>query len=180
ILNCRFDNTGSVIFGGTLNKSEDTGLFKDVEIAYNVFQNTNKGSLVVFTNVEDFDIHHNIVNNVNAKNNNHNGIFHMHGNGNFHHNELTNYQGNALRLWCYSRGNTPKTVEIHHNICYNTRKYGAFEIQAFDRNMVPGKTTYVNGKVYHNAVGKMNTAKDWDGQILDLYNMRGGTLEYYN
>ena len=180
ILNCRFDNTGSVVFGGNLNKSEDSGLFKDVEIAHNLLQNSNAGSLFQFSNVEDFDVHHNIVNNVNTKNNNHNGIFHMQGNGNFHHNKLTNYQGNAIRLWPYSRGNTPKTVEIHHNICYNTRKYGAFEIQAFERNMVQGKTTFVNAKVYHNTVGKMNTSKDWDGQVLDLYNMQGGSLEYYN
>src|SRR5690606_4195055 len=110
----------------------------------------------------------------------HNGIFFIQGNGHFHHNKLINYQGNAIRLWPYSRGSEPKTVEIHHNICYNTRKYGAFEIQAFERNIVPGKTTFVNAKVYNNTVGKMNTSRDWDGQILDLYSMQGGTLEYYN
>src|SRR5690606_20421593 len=142
-----------------------------VEIAHNLFQNSNAGSLIVFLNAEDFDVHHNIVNNVNTKNNNHNGIFHMQGNGHFHHNKLTNYQGNAIRLWPYSRGNTPKTVEIHHNICYNTRKYGAFEIQAFKDHIIQGQTTFVNAKVYNNTVGKMNTSKDWDGQILDLYSM---------
>src|SRR5690606_28231726 len=153
ILNCKFDNTGSVVFDGTL----DRGLFKDVEIAYNLFQNTNAGFLVVFLDAEDFDVHHNIVNNVNTKNNNHNGVFHMQGNGHFHHNKLTNYKGNAIRLWPYSRGNTPKTVEIHHNICYNTRKYGAFEIQEFKDNNIQGQTTFVNAKVYNNTDGKMNT-----------------------
>src|SRR5690606_34239467 len=90
-----------------------------------------------------------------------------------------NYQGNAIRAWVYSRGNSPATVEIHNNICYNTRKYGAFELQQFSRNLVAGKSTFVNAAVYNNTVGKMNTAKDWEGQILDLYNI-GGTLSYYN
>lgn len=183
ILNCVFDNAGSVSFGGNLNKDngEDTGLFKDVEIAYNTFKNSNGvGTVCSFTNVQDYNIHHNIVDNINSTNNNHNGVFHMQGNGKFHDNKLTNYQGNAIRMWLYSRGNTPATNEIYNNSCYNTRKYSGFELQGFDRNMYPGKTTYANAKVYNNTVGHMNTNKDWEGQLLDLYNYGGGTLEYYN
>lgn len=179
ILNCFFDNAGQISFGGNLNENEDTGLFKDVEIAYNTFQNTDAGSLCAFTNVQDYNIHHNVVNNINQSSNNHNGVFYMQGNGIFHDNKLTNYQGNAIRMWIYSRGSSPATVEIYNNICYNTRKYGGFEIQQFDRNIIAGKTTFVNAKVYNNTVGKMNTSKDWEGQILDLYNF-GGTLDYYN
>jgi hypothetical protein len=181
ILNCSFDNAGQISLGGNLSKEsgQDDGLFKDVEIAYNEFKNTNVGSLCSFTNVQDYNIHHNTVNNVNPSNNNHNGIFSMQGNGTFHDNKLTNYQGNAIRMWLYSRGNTPVTVEIYNNICYNTRKYGAFELQMFERNIVPGKSTYANAKVYNNTAGQMNTSKDWHGQMLDLYNT-GGTLEYYN
>ncbi|GGI25650.1 hypothetical protein [Pedobacter mendelii] len=179
ILNCLFDNTGQISFGGNLNENEDTGLFKDVEIANNIFQNTNAGSVCAFTNVQDYNIHNNIVNNINQSTNNHNGVFYMQGNGIFHDNKLTNYQGNAIRMWIYSRGNSPATVEIYNNICYNTRKYGGFEIQQFARNIIVGKTTFVNAKVYNNTVGKMNTSEDWEGQILDLYNF-GGTLDYYN
>ncbi|MCZ4222997.1 hypothetical protein [Pedobacter rhodius] len=181
ILNCLFDNTGSIVFNGSLNKdnSQDLGLFKDVEIAFNQFQNTNSGTLCSFGNIQDYNIHHNVVNNINATNNNHNGVFYMQGNGTFHHNKLTNYQGNSIRMWVYSRGSSPVTVEIYNNVCYNTRKYGGFEIQGFDRNIYPGKTTFVNAKVYNNTIGRMNTSKDWEGQVLDLYNY-GGTLEYYN
>ncbi|SDJ56608.1 hypothetical protein SAMN04487898_103273 [Pedobacter sp. ok626] len=181
VIYCKFDNTGPISFGGNLNKgnSEDSGLFKDVEIAYNSFSNTDAGTLCSFTNVQDYNIHHNTVDNVNQNNNNHNGIFYMQGNGKFHDNKLTNYQGNSIRMWLYSRGNTPVTVEIYNNLCYNTRKYGGFELQAFDRNMYPGKSTYANAKVYNNTVGRMNTSQDFEGQILDLY-QTGGTLEYYN
>jgi hypothetical protein len=182
ILYCQFENAGTISFGGNLNKltGEDSGLFKDVEIGYNTFINTpNAGTLCSFTNVQDYDIHHNIVNNVNQNNNNHNGIFYMQGNGKFHDNKLTNYQGNSIRMWLYSRGNTASISEIYNNICYNTRKYGAFELQAFDRNMFPGKSTYCNAKVYNNTAGTMNTSKEFEGQMLDLYNT-GGTLEFYN
>src|SRR5690606_13671382 len=63
--------------------------------------------------------------------------------------------------------------------CYNTRMYGAFELQAFERNRYPGKTTFANAKVYNNTVGVMNTSNFFEGQILDLY-QTGGTLEFFN
>ncbi|MGK6352916.1 hypothetical protein [Parapedobacter sp. DT-150] len=181
ILNCEFENTGQIIFGGNLNKgdNDDSGFISDVEIAYNTFKNTDWGTLVSFSNVQHYDIHHNVVTDVNQNNNDHNGIFFMQGNGTFHDNKLINYQGNALRAWVYSRGSTPATIEIYNNICYNTRKYSAFELQQFDRNLWADKSTHVNAKVYNNTVGKMNTSKDWEGQILDLYYI-SGTLEYYN
>lgn len=182
LLNCSFTNAGSVIFSGALNKDtgEDSGLFKDVEVAYNNFQNSpGVGSVVSFANVQDYNIHHNTVDNINQSSTNHNGVFLMQGNGSFHENKLTNYQGNAIRMWLYSRGSTPAVNQIYNNICYNTKKYGGFELQAFDRNIVSGKSTFANAKVYNNTVGQMNTNKDWEGQVLDLYNT-GGTLEYYN
>lgn len=182
ILHCEFDNVGRISFGGELdkNKNIDRGLFRDVEVAHNTFVNTNAGTVCEFLNVENYHVHNNRVNNINKSNNNHNGVFFMTGNGKFNHNKLTNYQGNAIRMWAYSRGNSPATVEIHHNVCYNSRKYGAFEIQSFERHLVPGKTTFVNAAVFHNTVGKMNTSKDWAGQLLDLYPLYGGSLNYYN
>jgi hypothetical protein len=182
ILYCTFDNAGSISFGGTLNNDtgEDSGLFKNVEIAYNTFQNSpGVGSVCYISNAQDYDIHHNTVNNINQNNNNHNGVFFMMGNGIFHDNKFTNYQGNSIRMWLYSRGSTPSTNLIYNNVCYNTRKYGGFELQGFDRYMYPGKSTFANAKVYNNTVGHMNTSRDWDGQVLDLYNIKG-TLEYYN
>lgn len=179
ILNCKFDNVKSLQFGGTFSASQDEGFIKNLEIAHNTFINSNPGVFVFAPNVQDYDIHHNTVNNVNPTNNNHNGIFQMIGNGKFHDNKFTNYQGNMIRAWVFSRGSNPATVEIYNNTGYNTRKYGAFEIQGFARYIVPGKTTFVNAKVYNNTAGKMNTSKSWEGVMLDLYNF-GGTLEYYN
>lgn len=181
ILSCKFENTGPIIFGGSLNgdHNDDSGFIKDVEIAHNEFSDTDWGTLVSFNNVQDYHIHHNSITDVNGSNNNHNGIFFMQGNGTFHDNKLVNYQGNALRAWVYSRGNEPATVKIFNNICYNSRKYSAFELQQFERNLVPGKSTFVNAQVYNNTVGKMNTSKDWEGQLLDLYHL-SGELEYHD
>ncbi|WP_231464656.1 hypothetical protein [Pedobacter sp. Leaf132] len=182
IINNVFDNFGNIQMEGKLDKdiNADRGLFKNPEIAFNTFKNNPSiGSAVVFENVENYDIHHNIVENLNSKNDNHNGIFYMQGSGKFHDNKLNNYQGNAIRMWLYTRGSTPYTNEIFNNFCFNTRKYGGFELQGFDRYIIPGKTTFANAKVYNNTVGRMNTSKDWEGQMLDLYNY-GGTLEYYN
>ncbi|SEN57949.1 hypothetical protein SAMN05216436_11873 [bacterium A37T11] len=178
---CKFDNAGSIVFGGYIHKetNEDSGLFKNVEISYNDFSNTSCGSLAVFNNVEDYNIHHNVINNINTSNDNHNGIFFMQGNGEFHDNKLTNYQGNAIRAWLYSRGNTPSNVAIYNNICYNTRKYGGFELQEFSTSIISGKTTYANAIVYNNTVGQMNTSKQWDAQLVDVYQLTG-TLSYYN
>ncbi len=177
ILNCKFENAAGIQF---VSESGGNGEFiKDFEFAHNVIENANSGNFAYFETVQNYNIHHNTVNNLNADNDNHNGIFHMVGNGKFHDNKFTNYQGNMIRAWVFSRGNLPSTIEIYNNIAYNTRKYGAFEIQGFDRYIIPGKTTFANAKVYNNTVGKMNTSRDWEGVILDLYNY-GGTLEYYN
>jgi hypothetical protein len=179
ILNSKFDNAANIEFKGNFGSGSDNGLIKDLEIAHNTIVNNNGGNFAYFANVQDYNIHHNVADNINPTQNQHNGIFHMIGNGKFHNNKFTNYQGNMIRAWVFSRGSSPSTIEIYNNIAYNTRKYSAFEIQGFDKYLVSGKSTFVNAKVYNNTVGKMNTSKDWDGVVLDLYNF-GGTLEYYN
>lgn len=179
ILNSKFDNAANIEFKGSFGSGQDNGLVKDLEIAHNIIVNNNGGNFAYFSNVQDYNIHHNVADNINPTQNQHNGIFHMIGNGKFHSNKFTNYQGNMIRAWGFSRGSSPATIEIYNNIAHNTRKYGAFEIQGFDRYIVPGKSTVVNAKVYNNTAGKMNTSKDWEGVMLDLYNF-GGTLEYYN
>lgn len=176
-MNCTFDGSGQISLGGDVEKN--IGQFSGTEIAYCTFKNTSPGNCVSLSNVSDFDFHDNLVDNVNTQNNNHNGVFFAQGNGKFYNNLLKNYQGNAIRVWLFSRGSTPTTVEIYNNICYSTRKYGAFELQEFSRNLIPGRTTFANAKVYNNTAGNLNTNKDWEGQMLDLYSL-SGTLEYYN
>lgn len=178
IINCSFDNAGQINLGAYITTNNDLsfGLFKDVEIAGCTFKNGNLGDAVIISNAMNYNVHDNKVDNYNATNNNHNGIFHLQGNGKFYNNKLTNYQGNALRAWLFSRDGNG--IEIYNNTLFNTRKYGGFEVQEFKGTFINGISS-ANAKVYNNTVGQMNTSKAWQGQILDVYQI-SGTLEYKN
>jgi len=179
-MNCSFTNCGPITTEGELNDKNDSGLFKDIEIAYNTFKNSpHTGKVFEGRNLWNYSVHHNVVDSINQQNNNHNGVFELQGNGKFHSNRFTNYQGNSIRAWLFSRGTEPLNVEIYNNICYNTRKYSGFEVQEMKWLIQDGKTTFANAFVYNNTVGVMNTSKSWEGQLLDLYQI-SGSLEFYN
>ncbi|PTS94520.1 hypothetical protein DBR11_23150 [Pedobacter sp. HMWF019] len=179
-LNIRCENTSSFLqFPGSVENGPIIGLIKGLEIANLTFVNSSKvGTVVWIGNVEDYDVHNNRVDNINTENNNHNGIFHFMGNGKFHDNYVSNHQGNALRAWTYSIG-TPKEVLIYNNIVVNSRKYSAFETQSFE-NYMRGSVTYANAKVYNNTCGNLNLNKDWYGNVVDVYNLEGGTCQVFN
>jgi len=181
-LNIDCDNTGQLISGsGSSNNGVLQGFIKNLEIAYVNYQNSPKvGSIVWFGNVENYDIHHNTVNNVNTANDNHNGIFLMNGNGQFHHNRISNHQGNAIRAHSFTVGSTPKDVLIYNNIVFNSRKYSAFEVQGFGYSITPGKTTYVNAKIFNNTCGSLNSSNDWQGNVVDVYSLFGGKCNVFN
>ena len=181
-LNIDCDNTGQFLSGaGSVEKGAIEGYIKNLEIAYLNFKNSaDVGTIVWLGNVEDYNIHHNTVNNINTTNNNHNGIFLLNGNGKFHHNKVSNHQGNAIRAFCFTVGTTPKQVLIYNNIVFNSRKYSAFEVQAFEENIVSGKTTYVNAEVFNNTCGSLNLSNDWQGNLVDVYSLIGGKCKVYN
>jgi hypothetical protein len=180
-LNIDCNNTGSFLqLDGGIDASGITGLVKNLEIAYLNFTNSNSGYVAFIGNADDYNIHHNTINNVNTTNNNHNGLFTVKGSGSFHHNLVRDHQGNAIRAWARSLGSTPKNVLIYNNTVVNSRKYSAFEVQSFQDEIVAGKSTYVNIKVYGNICGELNKSKDWVGVILDIYSLFGGKIEVYN
>lgn len=181
-LNITCDNTAQLLgTGGSVENGVITGLIKNIEIAYVDFQNSpGVGTVVYLGNAENYNIHHNRVNNINSTNNNHNGIFAINGNGSFHDNYVSNHQGNAIRAWGHTVGNTPKNVYIYNNIVVNSRKYSAFEVQSFANSVVAGKTTYINAIVFNNTAGNINTSNDWQGNLVDIYNLLGGKCDVYN
>lgn len=181
-LHIKCDNTSQLLgtSGHALN-GVITGLIKNIEIAYVDFQNSPNVSAVVYLgNAEDYNIHHNRINNVNTMNNNHNGVFSITGNGSFHNNYVSNHQGNSIRAWSHTIGTVPKNIYIYNNIVVNSRKYSAFEVQGFDASISPGKSTYANAVVFNNTVGNMNTSRDWQGNVVDVYNLKGGKCDVYN
>lgn len=186
LLHSDFENTGTVQFDGELSRSSgarNIGFVKNAEVAFCTFRNSaTAGSLLYFGNVEASNIHHNLVDNVNADNNNHNGVFFLRGNGAVHDNKCTNHQGNFVRFWPFSQGPTPKDALFYNNIVCNSRKYSALEVQSFTENIIPGVSTYCNVKVYNNTVGRMNTTQptEFVGVVVDVYNLFGGDLQIFN
>ena len=175
-------NTGTLFSsaGGDTNGSRITGLLRNLEISYVNFSNApSVRSVVYVSNADEYNFHHNVVNNINTAVNEHNGVFFVRGNGKFHHNMVTNHQGNVLRNWVYSHGAVPKTVEIYDNIVYNSRKYSAIEVQSFDQ-YISANSTYVNVKAYNNTIGSLNTSRDWYGVLIDVYTLFQGKCEVFN
>lgn len=180
-LNIFCENTSSFLqFSGSVENGKVVGLIKNLEIAnLNFINSSTVGTMVWIGCVDGYDVHNNRVNNINSANNNHNGIFHLNGNGKFHDNYVSNHQGNALRAWTFSLGSTPKEVLIYNNIVVNSRKYSAFETQSF-ANYISNQATYANTKVYNNTCGNLNLEKNWYGNIIDVYNLQGGKCEVFN
>lgn len=181
-LNISCDNTNQFIgSSGSVEKGSIKGLIKNIEIAYVDFKNSpNVGEVVYLGNVENYNVHHNKIDNINTNNNKHNGIFLLCGNGQFHNNYVSNHQGNAIRAHAFSVGSTPKDVLIYNNIVINSRKYSAFEVQGFAQNITAGATTFVNAKVFNNTCGNLNTSNDWVGGVVDVYTLIGGKCDVFN
>jgi hypothetical protein len=178
LLNNTADNCGTMLhIDGGVEKGINLGVIKGLVIGNNTFKNSAKaGNAFYVGNAQGYDVYGNVCDNMNTEINNHNAIFQLNGFGKFHHNKITNHQGNALRAWL--NGVDGDTVEIFHNVVWNSRKYGAFELQ-LEPNQFNNGAKGCNGIVYNNTVGRMNTSLDWEGQILDKYTLgEGKSLQF--
>ncbi len=179
-LNIDAENVAPLIqFNGDITSNGYEGMIKGLEVANITCINSSPGAVVYIGCVEDFNCHNNYVNNINTSLNNHNGVFFIHGNGKFYNNHITNHEGNALRAWIFSITNTAN-IEIYNNVVYNSRRYGAFEIQVPDYIKLSSAFKAANAIVYNNTTGKLNTEKmTFPGRLLDVYNTYG-TLSVYS
>lgn len=185
MLNCEVTRCQQFTFGGGLSKDKIIGLIKGLEIAGNYVHNCPWIGTVWWAGaVEGYDIHGNRIDSVNQLNNNHNGIACMNGSGKMYKNRLSNHQGNLIRAWPFKTGKIPGLVELYENTVFNSRMYSALELQTppwMSDIIAAGKVTYCNTKVYNNtAINIKGIIKGYDGVMLDLYNLSGGSTEYYN
>lgn len=180
ILNNEFVGCTEGKFFGELTSSGDFNYVEGIEIAYNTWRDSSAGHCMDMGNVQNYLIHHNKIDNYNANNNNHNGLFKMFGSGKCHTNKATNYQGNLIRAWLYNRIGIGQGVELYNNIGFSSRMYGLLELQAFQSSIIQGVSSVANAKVYNNTAISMSTEEFWIGLLLDIYSLNGGTVEYYN
>ena len=183
ILNTEFANIGGMInLDGGIKNGQITGLINRLEIAYCNLHDASPGDFFSVEMAQDYNIHDNIGTRLNATNNNHNGIFHLQGNGQFYNNKFTNIQGNSLRAWAVSIGTTPKQIAIYNNITDSTRKYSGYEVQSFSNLIISGKTTYANATLSNNTVGDLDWSKDnaISAGLVDAYALFGGSLTATN
>lgn len=176
------------VVDGNPHTPYDIGFAKGVEVSGCYFYDCpNIGSAISFGNVEDYEIHHNRFENLNDNTQSHNGIAFMSGSGSFHHNYLHEYQGDAIRAWVFSRGTTPKEVNIYDNICSRSRKYSAFEFQSFANFLWSGKTTTAICNCFHNTAHLMHyednsgtPSGNYYGVLLDTFEMFGSPVYVWN
>jgi hypothetical protein len=174
-------NTQSFLqLAGDITNGVVTGLVKNLQIQGLNYSNSNCGVVVYVGDADSYNIHNNVINNINQTNTNHNGIFMMIGNGSFHDNIVSNHEGNAIRAWGVTVGTTPKDVLIYNNTVYNSIKYSAFEVQSFTTLISPGKSTFINASVYNNTCGNLNLSKNWYGVVVDVYSLFGGYCKVYD
>ena len=180
--------------GLNLETGKVIGLSRNFKFINNIVKDCPGIGQVVWAGATDhYTISGNLVDHVNYNfkatdagglNGIHNGIFSMSGNGSFTNNKVLNFQGNLIRAWGLSFGKAKDSVVIHNNIAFNSTKYSAFELQAppYFNDFIakyPGVLNYTDARVSNNTAGQMNTVKDWEGQMLDLY-QTGGGLVYRN
>jgi len=178
------DNCGRLFHAdGNLNNGVYDGVIKDFRLLNSALTNSPEpGDYVYLGNAIDALVQGNRFDRINTRfsnpdkpNGEHNGIIFMKGNGIISDNICTNHQGNFGRIWLHSIDGL-KTVQILRNFVYNSLKYSAFELQRSVESVARGYKP-ANAIVNGNIAGHLSALKDWDGQLLDLYNT-GGTLEY--
>lgn len=183
LINIKADNISTFIgTNGSVTETGFTGLIKNFKMSDCTISNSpNLADGVYLGLAEDYEFSNNVINNVNSTQGNHNGIFHVVGNGKIFNNKCTNHQGNMVRAWMCSI-TKPGSVEIYNNVVWNSTRYGAFELQVPPYLKALGAfKPGTNAKVYNNTVGKLNTGlpKYFEGRLLDLYDTYS-TVEVYN
>lgn len=188
-INIKAENIGTLIgTHGQIHADGFSGLIKGFKLTNSTIKNSPHLRNGVYLGcAEDYEISNNIVDNVNKSdqyphgNNDHNGIFHVNGNGKIFNNKITNHQGNGIRAWLYSIVKPDAMVEIYNNIVHNSTRYSAFELQVTPWMETLPSFKPIDAKVYNNTTGQLNTGqpKFYEGRIVDIY-QTFGSVEVYN
>jgi hypothetical protein len=178
-LHLSFKKTGTAIDWGDFSYAGNLiGFGKNVEVAYCTIDSLNGGDCVRFNKVFSANIHHNRITNTGLLlTSTHPGVIYLRGDGQVHHNYISNVWGNGAR----SEGvglNGVGNFHIYNNIILGSRKYSAVEVQTLSDEL----STYTSTCqyfIYNNTMGNQS-ARDFTAAMVDVYHMTGGKCEIKN
>ncbi|MEP6746548.1 MAG: PKD domain-containing protein [Bacteroidota bacterium] len=167
---------------GVYTRIVDDGLInmvRKLEVAYCTVDYTLEEDVLHLDKVVNANIHHNRFSHLGKNDYRHTGIVYLYGNGDVHHNYISDYWGSGLRAHGFSL-DTIGAVNVYDNVMVNSRKYSAVEAQITpeDINYSP-YLHYCNYKIYNNTFGNLS-ANDWNCSMVDTYDADGGTIEIKN
>jgi hypothetical protein len=182
----RLTNSGALLhmIAGIKPDGSHWGVLKGLNIQGCVIKDCPRiNSVVEVQSAFGYDISGNLVDNVNTAVDNHNAIFMLRGSGKFYGNTISNHQGNAARFWGFSHGDNRELVESYNNLVFNSRRYGAFEVQANASVLGSSVFTPTDYNIHNNTFGNLDYSKDgynYSALGLDLYPVGGGNVIWAN
>lgn len=163
------DGGGQVFHAdGDLLSGKVWGLLKNFKLTNANIKNVSYGDIIYIGAGMDAEFENIVFENINAFNDNHNGVIRVHGNMIARNVRATNYQGNLFRNWLYSIEGV-KTTSISNSIGYRSRKYSLIELQ-LEPFLLANGARPGNAEIFNNTAISMATSKEWDGQLIDMYN----------
>ncbi|MEP7277502.1 MAG: PKD domain-containing protein [Bacteroidota bacterium] len=167
---------------GVYTRIVDDGLInmmRKLEVAYCTVDYTDQEDVLHLNKVVNADIHHNRFSHLGKNDFRHTGIVYLYGNGDVHHNYISDYWGSGLRAHSFSLDSVG-AVNVYDNIMVNSRKYSGVEAQCTPEDIAFSPYLhYCNFKIYNNTFGNLS-AYDWNCSMIDTYNAVGGTIEIKN
>jgi len=154
-------------------------MIRKLEVGYCTVDYTDQEDVLHLNKVVNANIHHNRFSHLGKNDFRHTGIIYLYGNGDVHHNYISDYWGSGLRAHGFSL-DAVGAVNVYNNVMVNSRKYSAIEAQITPADMAYSSYLhYCNYKIYNNTFGNLS-AYDWSCSMVDTYDAMGGTIEIKN
>jgi hypothetical protein len=172
-----FDNTSACfVSNSSLDAKGVKNLLKNFSLTNSRVKNCPTiGNAFYLGACDGYTFAYNTFTNLNANNNDDNGIILAIGTGAVYNNTLTNHEGYLIRSRTMSFGPEVKTVLMYNNFIYNSRKYSALEVQTTPEmkayiDRYPKWASVAKTEVYGNIAGVLSTSGDWAGVLFVAYN----------
>ena len=180
-----FENCGNAVdWGNYAGTTDQLGVGRDIEIAYNTVDSCQGGEAFRLNKVYRANVHHNTITNMGlALTTSHPGIVMLRGDGDIHHNYFHNVWGVCARGFGAGLDGIGE-IRVHDNLFLGSRKYSAVEAQTFSTDVSSDTTVtphvgICNYRVFNNTMGNQS-ARDFTAAMVDVYTLMGAKCEIRN